>query len=170
MNTQEKIKRDIIQSFGHAYKTFGLSNLMGRVVALLIFADKPLSLDDITIHLEMSKGPISQIARRLMDHNLIKKVWVPGSRRDYYEIHPDLFEIAFINNMQLNQDNLAIANNLKSQISATKDPSLKTLDNRLTEMLRFFELMMEHYHTFLNAWWREKVKLREAIEESNSEK
>lgn len=167
MEAHEKIKREIIQSFGHAYQAFGLSNLMGRVVALLLFADKPLSLDEITTHLGMSKGPISQITRRLKDHNLIKNVWVPGSRRDYYEIHPEVFENAFINNMQLNQDNFALAKDLKSQVTAAEDESLKSLDRRLTEMSRFYELMMEHYHAFLSAWWKEKSEIRNAPEDAN---
>ncbi len=167
MEAHEKIKREIIQSFGHAYQAFGLSKLMGRVVALLLFAEKPLSLDEITEHLEMSKGPISQITRRLKDHNLIKKVWVPGSRRDYYEIHPEAFENAFITNMQLIQDNHTLAQSLKSQVSAADDSSLQALDKRLTEMERFYELMMEHYHAFLNAWWQVKKQLRKELESTN---
>ncbi len=73
MDSYEQIKREIIQSFGHAYQAFGLSTLMGKIVALLLFSDEPLSLDDISRNLEMSKGPISQIARRLTERNLIRK-------------------------------------------------------------------------------------------------
>jgi len=48
MLNEEKIKREIIQNFGYAYKAFGLSKIMGHVIALLIFSPKPLSLDEIS--------------------------------------------------------------------------------------------------------------------------
>lgn len=43
LQVDEKITREIIQSFGEAYKAFGLSKLMGHIVALMIFSNQPLS-------------------------------------------------------------------------------------------------------------------------------
>jgi len=115
LNLDEKIKREIIQSFGEAYKAFGLSKLMGHIVALMIFSPHPLSLDDICKQLKRSKGPVSQIIRRLRDKNLLRKVWVPGSRKDYYEAHPDIFENAFRNNFELIKKNKKLAVELKQK-------------------------------------------------------
>ena len=56
MTAEEKIKKEIILNFGHAYKAFGLSKLMGHVIALLISSDEPLSLDEIAKTLKRSKA------------------------------------------------------------------------------------------------------------------
>lgn len=159
MSPKELVKREMIQSFGHAYQAFGLSKLMGHVVALLIFTPAPLSLDEISQQLGKSKGPISQITRRLQDHNLIRKVWQPASRKDYYELHPEIFGNAFRNNFELIKSNTRLARHLKSLVEDAKDDSLKTLYQRLTEMERFYELMEEHYQKFLEAWENERRKL-----------
>jgi HTH-type transcriptional regulator, osmoprotectant uptake regulator len=152
MSIEEKIKRDIIQNFGYAYKAFGLNKLMGYVVALLIFTPEPLSLDDIAKHLKRSKGPVSQITRRLRDKNLIRRVWQPDSRKDYYEIQPDVFENAFRNNFELIKKNTRLAKQLKSNVSKEKNKSLDSLKIRLAEMQLFYEMMEKHYQNFLDEW------------------
>jgi DNA-binding transcriptional regulator GbsR (MarR family) len=161
MNSSDKIKREIIQNFGHAYQAFGLSKLMGRVVALLIFSPQPLSLDDISEQLEMSKGPISQITRRLSDHNLIQKIWKPGSRKDYYQIQPGIFSNAFRNNFELIKKNSEIARNLIAQVEENGDDKLNVFHKRLTEMQHFYELMENHYQNFLDEWEEERKRLYE---------
>ncbi len=159
MSSEEKIKREIIQNFGHAYRAFGLSKLMGHVVALLISSPEPISLDEICKSLGRSKGPVSQIMKRLRDRNLIRRVWHENSRKDYYEIQPEIFENAFRNNFELIKSNTRLAKQLKSLVTKEKNPNLDTLKNRLTEMQRFYELTEKHYNNFLEEWEVEREKI-----------
>lgn len=62
-----------------------LNRVCGQIYALLFLSPKPLSLDDIVTELGVSKGSVSVNIRLLEDFKLVKKVWVKGSRRDYYE-------------------------------------------------------------------------------------
>ncbi len=149
---RERIKREMIQAFGDAYQAFGISRLMGHVVALLLYANKPLSLDDIAAELGMSKGPISQVTRRLKDHNLIRKVWVPGTRKDFYEVHPEIFSNAFRNVTALVRQNKTIASTLLQEVRQLNDPEIQTLKKRLEEMERFYELMLQYNRQFLKEW------------------
>lgn len=149
----------MIQSFGHAYQAFGLNKLMGFVVALLIFSPEPVALEDIADQLGMSKGPISQITRRLMDHKLIRKVWKPGERKHYFEIVPDIFGQAFQNNFELIRSNLQLARQLKASVEKSADPELKTLLHRLQEMEKFYQLMEKYYQKFLDEWDQVKQEL-----------
>lgn len=57
----------------------------GQIYALLFLSREPQSLDAIAETLQVSKGSISVNVRILEDLKLVKKVWVKGSRRDYYE-------------------------------------------------------------------------------------
>ncbi|MDZ7317801.1 MAG: MarR family transcriptional regulator [candidate division KSB1 bacterium] len=149
----------MIQLFGEAYHAFGFSRLMGYIVALLIFSPEPLSLDDIANQLGRSKGPISQITRRLLDKNLIRKVWMPNKRKDYYEIQPDIFANAFKNNFDLIKNNTLIAKQLKAQVEQAEDGAFRVLDHRLAEMRRFYELMEKHYQNFIDEWTQERKRL-----------
>lgn len=146
-------------NFGHAYKAFGLSKLMGHVVALLLYSNKPVSLEDISKLLNRSKGPISQISRRLRDKHLIRRVWQPTSRKDFYEIEPEIFENAFRNNIDLIRNNIKIAEHFQSEIKTRKQPDAEILNNRLVEMQSFYTLMDKHYKNFLDEWQTERKKL-----------
>lgn len=152
MSSYDQIKREMIQDFGEAYRGFGLSKLMGRVVALLLFSPGPLSLDEIAQDLEMSKGPISQITRRLRDRNLIRKIWKPGSRKDYYEVAPDIFGNAFRNNVDLIKNNITISRQLKTQVEQADHADLAHLERRLNEMEKFYQIMERHFRNFLDEW------------------
>jgi len=160
MTAEEKIKKELIQRFGDAYKAFGLSKLMGHIIALLLFSPEPLSLDEITKQLGRSKGPISQIVRRLRDKHLIRKVWMPhNNRKDYYEVEPEIFEQAFRNNLELIKNNTRIAKQLKERIKSSKNANLKPVNDKVIEMERFYLLMEDHYNDFLLSWAKERRKL-----------
>lgn len=67
-----------------------LNRVCGQIFALLFLSRKPLSLDDIVEELGVSKGNVSVNIRILEDYKLVKKVWIKGSRRDYYEALDEL--------------------------------------------------------------------------------
>ncbi len=155
----DKVKLEIIQNFGYAYKAFGLSKIMGHVVALLVFSPEPLSLDEICENLHRSKGPVSQLMKRLRDKNLIRRVWQPSGRKDYYEIQPEIFENAFRNNFELVKSNTRLAKSLKDSVQKESNKSLNRLKERLTEMEIFYTLMEKHFENFLTEWSKERKKL-----------
>jgi DNA-binding transcriptional regulator GbsR (MarR family) len=160
MPNEEKIKKEIIQRFGEAYKAFGLNKLMGHIVALLIYSPEPLSLDEISIQLDRSKGPVSQIVRRLRDRKLIRKVWAPeNNRKDYYEIEPEIFENAFRNNLELIKNNTRIAKYLKQRVLDLDKEGTDILHSRIDEMELFYSLMEKNYRSFLAEWIDERNKL-----------
>ncbi len=159
MTFEEKIKHDVIKNFGVAYRAFGLSKLMGHIVALLIYSPEPISLEEIAKSLQRSKGPVSQILRRLRDRNLIRRVWQPTSRKDFYEIQPEVFEIAYRNNLELVKSNTRLARQLKSMVSKEKNAKLDALKLRIIEMERFYSIMEKHHENFLAEWSKERNKI-----------
>lgn len=159
MKSNEKIKHEIIKNFGVAYKAFGLSKLMGHIVALLIYSQEPISLEDIAKNLHRSKGPVSQILRRLRDRGLIRRVWQPTSRKDFYEIQPEVFEIAYRNNLELIRSNNRLAKQLKNTVEKEKSDNYEILKLRLSEMEKFYELMESYHENFLKAWSKERAKI-----------
>ena len=152
MTNQRDLTKNIIADFAEAYSSFGLNPLMGRIVALLIISKEPQSLDDIADSLEMSKGPISQICRRLKDRNLIEKVWVPGDRKDYYKATDDIFGKAYENQMEKMRKNIEIAQRYSEETKSIDSEDAAHAHARMEEMKKFYEMMDSHNNAFLEAW------------------
>src|SRR4029453_7203856 len=70
-----------------------LTQLQGRVFALLYLQPSPLSLQEIAAGLQQSKRNISTTMRGLVEWQLVRRVSVPGSRKDYYEAATDFWRV-----------------------------------------------------------------------------
>ena len=66
-----------------------VSKVGGQIYSLLFLSRSPMSLDEIGEVLKLSKGNISVNVRMLEEAGLVKKVWVKGTRKDYYEARRD---------------------------------------------------------------------------------
>jgi len=72
---------------------FGLNNIVAQLYAVLYLSDKPLSLDDMVERLKISKGSASVNIRILGRYGVVRRVWVKGSRKDYYEAEADISKV-----------------------------------------------------------------------------
>lgn len=61
-----------------------INKVGGQIYALLFLTEEPLSLDEIAKRLGVSKSNVSINIRFLEEYDLVKQVWVKGSRKDYY--------------------------------------------------------------------------------------
>lgn len=70
-----------------------VTQLQGRIFALLYLESRPMSLDEIAAELQHSKSNISTTIRGLAEWHLVRRVAVPGSRKDYYEAATDFWRV-----------------------------------------------------------------------------
>jgi len=70
-----------------------LSQLQGRIFALLYLQPRPLSLEEIATELQQSKSNISVNIRGLVEWHLVRRTPVAGSRKDHYEAATDFFRV-----------------------------------------------------------------------------
>ncbi|MEZ4389297.1 MAG: MarR family transcriptional regulator [Candidatus Krumholzibacteriia bacterium] len=145
-----------IQDFGEGYQVFGLSRLMGQIVGLLLCEEGASSLTEITEQLSVSKGPVSQITRRLADHRLLARAPVAGSRRDHYEAVPDIFGQAYANHADKQAKNLELAHKYQALLAAEGDAAPAYFRRRVEEMTCFYELMLEYQEAFKLEWERRR--------------
>jgi HTH-type transcriptional regulator, glycine betaine synthesis regulator len=83
-----------VDGMGAASATSGvLSQLQGRIFALLYLQDRPASLDEIAEGLSQSKSNVSTNIRGLVEWHLVRRVAVPNSRKDHYEAVADLWRV-----------------------------------------------------------------------------
>src|SRR5438093_2175143 len=83
-----------VEGMGAAAANSGvLTQLQGRIFGLLYLQRDSLSLDEIVSELGQSKGNVSINIRGLVDWHLVRRVSVPGSRKDHYEAAHDFWRV-----------------------------------------------------------------------------
>lgn len=85
-----------VESWGSMGMLWGVNRSIARIHALLIVSGRPLSLDEIAERLQMSRGNTSMSLRELRTWRVIKRIKVPGDRRDFYESEPDIWKMFFL--------------------------------------------------------------------------
>jgi DNA-binding transcriptional regulator GbsR (MarR family) len=94
MESADRARTVFIEGMGAASATSGvLSQLQGRIFAVLFLEDHPLSLDEIAEALQLSKSNISINIRGLVEWHLVRRVSVANSRRDHYEAASDFWRV-----------------------------------------------------------------------------
>ncbi|MDQ7064342.1 MAG: winged helix-turn-helix transcriptional regulator [candidate division KSB1 bacterium] len=149
----------IVEDFGNGYASFGHSELMGRVVGLLLCAHRPMTLEDISHELHVSKSPVNQICKRLEELQLIRKAWVKGERKFHYQIVDNVFLQASINLSRLNEGNLQIAERHLATVArrlqeaeGEEKERLRLICKRFIEMREFYHHLLRSYRNFIEEW------------------
>lgn len=135
-----------VEGMGASSASSGVLNaLQGRIFALLYLGREPLSLEDIASELGQSKSNISINVRGLSDWHLIRRIHLPGSRRDHYEAATDLVRVMqeiierrFRWNMR---QVLATIQETRSVEQATPSADAAFIEQRLAALETFFHVL-----------------------------
>src|SRR5690606_28212172 len=89
------VRDSMLDGLGQLAEYFGFSKVMGQLYAALLMSPRPLSLDDMTELLEISKASVSMNMRTLEHLGMVRQAWVRGrgDRRKFYEAETDFWEI-----------------------------------------------------------------------------
>ncbi|QPC81462.1 helix-turn-helix domain-containing protein [Phototrophicus methaneseepsis] len=85
----------MLDGLGQLASYFGFSKVMGQLYGTLMLSHEPLSLDDMTERLDISKASVSMNIRTLEHLGMVRQAWVrgKGDRRKYYEAVTDYWQI-----------------------------------------------------------------------------
>jgi len=90
--------REALQRFvvlwGEMATHWGINRTMAQLHALLYASEQPLDTDEIMERLDISRGNANMNLRALADWDLVRKVNLPGSRKDYYVAEKDVWKIS----------------------------------------------------------------------------
>ncbi|MFH1093832.1 MAG: hypothetical protein V1739_06740 [Candidatus Omnitrophota bacterium] len=73
--------------------SLGINRVAGQLYVLLFLSEKPMSLDEMMEKLRVSKGYVSTNIRALERWQAVRKVWVKGTRKDFYEANTDTINV-----------------------------------------------------------------------------
>ena len=81
--------QEMVVSGGRLSQLLGFPKSIGQIYGLLVFAEKPMSSEDIGTALGVSKATISNSIRQLSAWGVIRQVWIQGERKDHFEVIED---------------------------------------------------------------------------------
>lgn len=91
----------VIDAISETMDLYGVTPSIGRLYGILYFKQEPLTLDDMSAELGMSKPSMSTGIRALQQIHYVHKVWQKGVRKDLYVAEKDFFKTftSFFSNM-----------------------------------------------------------------------
>ena len=72
------------EEMGRFYEESGIPRIGGRILALLITAEKPMSAEQLSSRLSVSRSSISSNVKLLLARGSVEPVSFPGDRLTYY--------------------------------------------------------------------------------------
>ena len=75
----------VSDAIGRLIEFWGFKRNMGRIWAVLYLSDRPLSAQELQDRLQLSAGAVSMTLKSLGQWRVVRRVWVQGERRDYFE-------------------------------------------------------------------------------------
>jgi predicted transcriptional regulator len=145
-----------IERFAVALTEAGFPRMPARVFAGLLATDSGrLTAADLADLLQVSPAAISGAVRYLAQVNLAGREREPGSRRDYYQVHDDVWYEAVAR---------------RDQVLARWERSLREgievlgrdtpAGGRMVETLAFFEFLQKELPPLLKRWRDHKLRLK----------
>lgn len=138
-------QRRFIDDLGQTYARYGVSLTFGRLFGLLIASDQPLSLDEISAHLGISKSSASVTARELERAGVVRRQATPGSRRIVYEA-ADNMEATFAAQIARVSDAMGVFKRAEEHLTEGRS------GRRIRRILDLHEFWIEETHDIVERW------------------
>ncbi len=132
-----------IEKMGLYYEDYGIPRIGGKILALLMAVEEPISAEQISALLEVSRGSISTNVRLLSSAGFLEKTTQKGERTDYFKISEAAWE---------NIIKLRIEGFQKLQELVEEGPQ----NQKMQEMLAWTMAMTESHQALLERWRKRK--------------
>jgi len=88
----EVARERVIDAIAQNINLYGVTDSIGRLYGMLLFQEKPMTLDEMKEELGMSKTSMSTSVRTLLELKMVDKVWKKGVRKDLYKAEDDWYQ------------------------------------------------------------------------------
>lgn len=162
MNAVPRTRRDVskfVENFAAVLTEAGFPRMPARIFAALLASDSgTMTSAELADLLRISPAAISGAVRYLMQINLVSREHEPGSRRDYYRVHSDVWYEA-----------IAKRDRVLSRCEQSLRDGVELLGRgtgagaRIAETLAFFEFIQDELHTLLERWRERKKRMNFSV-------
>ncbi len=92
-NALQEARDRFIHFWGEMGSKWGVGKTMAQIHAVLMIGEEPLSTDDIMNELGISRGSANTNLRGLVDWGLIRRVFIKGERKEYFQSEKDVWNM-----------------------------------------------------------------------------
>lgn len=147
-------QEQFILEWGRMSSQWGINRTMAQIHGLLFVTGEPLTMDDIIVRLQISRGNASMNLRDLMDWGIVRRFRKPGERRDTYVSDSDPWQMfARVarerKRRELDPTASAIRECLAMLPDAEKGAEAQTFRKRMNGLLEIFDLIDAVYKQVL---------------------
>ncbi|WP_240374302.1 GbsR/MarR family transcriptional regulator [Bacillus piscicola] len=157
----DKTRHQFISTIAQNMDLYGITETNGRLYGTILFSEFPMTLDDMSQALAMSKTSMSTGVRSLTEAGMVTRVWEKGVRKDLYQTDDDWYK-SFVS-IFVNRWREAIDTNKKAAADALSELKMlyeETTDESLTDEIekdrRTLERAINYY-----SWLDEVITLFE---------
>jgi predicted transcriptional regulator len=144
--------QQFVEGMGLYFERLGVPRIGGRILGLLMLAERPLTLDDMARALKVSRASVSTNARMSVAVGMVEHVSLRGDRRDYYAFSPD----AWTRRIEVVLPLLDLLRRLAEQGLPALDPENTTGRDRLLMAIEFCDFYRHETEASV-ARWKEHV-------------
>jgi DNA-binding transcriptional regulator GbsR (MarR family) len=144
-------KQQFIEDMGLLFEQYGVARIGGRVLGLLVLADRPLTLEAMATTLGVARSSISTNIRVSMNVGLVERVSFPGDRRDYYRCVADHWELS----VRASIERVLALRRVAERGLGALAPADEVARDRLEELREYCDFMAAEFQASL-ARWRER--------------
>jgi DNA-binding transcriptional regulator GbsR (MarR family) len=137
-----------IESIGLHFEDQGIPRIGGRLLGLLILAEKPLALGRIAELLKVSPASVSTNVRQFHTKGLVEEISYPGDRRHYYTFSDAAWEHQF----QAAMSALTMAQKIFRNGLGRLRAEEHVRSQRMSQAIDFFQFMHGVLETSLERW------------------
>lgn len=157
---QASVEEAFVRRWGDMGAAWGINRTMAEIQGLLYITGASLNTDQIMARLTISRGNANMSLRALVDWGVVRKIHLPGDRRDYYRSLDDVWEIfRRVAQQRKRKEIEPILDTLRecrSRLDSDRQHaplSVETeqLRERLERMLNFLTLMEDLAHRFIKS-------------------
>ncbi|KMK77761.1 GbsR/MarR family transcriptional regulator [Alkalihalobacillus pseudalcaliphilus] len=159
----EQAREEFSHELSKNIHMYGISQSVGRLYGTVLFAEEPMTLDEMSQSIGMSKTSMSTGIRTLLEANMVDRAWQKGVRKDLYQSEDDWyksFSTVFVKRWRNSVDN-----NLKAveQHCSTLESLSNFEDESLQNAVQNDLIKMEHARNYYS-WLNEVIHLFESGE------
>jgi len=167
----ENIKSEAVMTLSKLINLCGLTFSESRLYSFMFLENNPMTLDEMSQSLGMSKTTMSTGVRSLLDTQIVERTWKKGMRKDLYLAENNLYKV--FSNTFIEQWNSLINNNKKSFAEMLKELdelSKKTDDPILLDSISEYSNKIENIVFYYNLLLEVFDGIQNKIEETNNKK
>lgn len=147
-------KQVFVEKLGIYYEDYGIPRIGGRILGLLLVSNQPISAEQMSNLLKVSRGSVSTNVRLLVSMGLLEKVSAVGDRTDYYSVSESIWDNAIKTRIDGFKN---LKNIVELGLKALEEHS--DANKKFSEMLLWVDSMISSHEKVLLEW-RKEIKDR----------